>query len=310
MELLTAALVFVAIVGFSVGIWWQGARKRALRARLQRADRADGSSTGILRAGAEGWPADLPNFSVGQALETLIQQSGQTITPRTVIAIMVALGVVAALLGMLRTSSLLIGLLCGAFVASGPIVFLVFKRAQRLKNFEHQLPDALDMMTRATRAGHALTASFQLVAEEGPDPLASEFRRVVDEARLGSDLSDALDRLCQRIPLRDVQFLSTVLKIQRTSGGNLGEMLDRLADVVRDRFKLLAQASAVSAQQKYSAILIGISPVAFAVLFRLMNPRYFDPLLNSPSGPKMIIAGVLFEIVGFAVIWRMSKLKV
>ena len=310
MELLTAALVFIAIVGLSVGLWWQSARKRVLRARLRPPDKADAASSGILRTSfdsGEGWP---PTFSVPEALETLIQQSGLAIRPRTVFAMMAALGVVATLLGGVRSGSPLIGLLCGAFAACGPIAFLVFKRGQRLSRFERQLPDSLDMMTRATRAGHALTASMQLVAEEAAEPLGSEFGRVVDEARLGSDLNDALDKLCRRIPLRDVQFLATVIKIQRTSGGNLAEMLERLADVVRDRFKLLSQAQAVSAQQKWSAILIGISPVAFAVLFRLMNPHYFDPLLASPKGPMLITAGIVFEIVGFAVIWRISKLKV
>jgi tight adherence protein B len=313
MEFLTAALVFVAIVGCSVGLWWQGARKRALRDRLRPPDKADAASSGILRTAVgsgEGWPASLATFSVFETLATLIQQSGQTIRPRTVFATMAALGVVAALLGGLRTGSLLIGLLCAAFAACGPIVFLVFKRGQRLSRFERQLPDSLDMMTRATRAGHALTASMQLVAEEAGEPLGSELGWVVEETRLGSDINDALDKLCRRIPLRDVQFFATVIKIQRTSGGNLAEMLERLADVVRDRFKLLSQAQAIAMQQKWSAILIGISPVAFAVLFRLMNPRYFDPLFASPLGPTLITAGILSEVVGFAVIWRMSKLKV
>ena len=128
MELLTAALVFIAIVGLSVGLWWQS-------------------------ASGEGWPASLATFSVPEALETLIQQSGLTIRPRAIFAIMAALGVVATLLGGIRAGSLLIGLVCGAFAACGPIAFLVFKRGQRLSRFERQLPDSLDMMTRATRAG-------------------------------------------------------------------------------------------------------------------------------------------------------------
>ena len=308
MELLISGLVFVTIAGFTFGIWWQGARRRLLRDRLQRVE-ADSGFGGILRStGGEIW--DLPTFSVRQEIEKLLQQSGQTFTPRAVLSATGAFAVVAAILGLARTGSILIAAVCGVFAASIPIVFLVLKRSQRLNAFQRQLPDALDMITRAIRAGHALTASFQLVADEAPDPLASEFRQVVDETRLGSDLNDALDRMVQRIPVGDVRFLNTVIKIQRMSGGNLAEMLDRLADVVRDRFKLLAQAAAVSAQQKWSAILIGIAPVAFSVLFRLMNPKYFDPLLESPSGTKLIIAGVFFEVVGFFVIWRIAKIKV
>jgi tight adherence protein B len=313
MELLTAGLVFVAIVGLAMGIARQWTTKRSLRARLQSSDSADGTSVGILRRvsdSGDGWAAEVVNFSPKAALETLIQQSGQSLVPRTVLLIMAGLAAVAALLGGFRTGSVFIGLLCAAFAASAPVAFLVLKRGQRLSLFERQLPDALDMITRASRAGHALTASIQLVAEEMPAPLGPEFARVVNEARMGSDLNEALDKLCLRVPLRDVRFLATVVKIQRMSGGNLAEMLDRLADVVRERFKLLSQAHALAAQQRWSAILIGISPVAFAVIFRLMNPHYFDPLLASPRATQLIGAGILFEIVGFVVIWRIAKLKV
>lgn len=311
-EILIAGLVFVTFVGLGVGTWWHLARRRMLRERLRPAEELQTFDSDILRntAALEGLPGEIAAFSPGEALATLIYQSGQTVRPRSVGLMMVGLGAVAGLLGGLRTGSFLIGLACAAFAASGPIVFLVLKRTQRINRFQQQLPDALDIITRATRAGHALSSGLQLVADEVADPLGTEFSRVVDEVRLGNDMNDALQGMCRRIPLRDVQFLATVIRIQRTSGGNLGEMLDRLAAVVRERFKLLSQASAVAAQQKWSAILIGISPIAFAVLFRLMNPKYFDPLLASPLAPMLISMGVAFEIVGFAVIWRISKLKV
>ena len=311
-ELLIAALVFVMIVGLGVGVSLYVSRRRLLRERLRPAEAVETYDSDILRSdsGLDGVSDELAAFSPTEALGTLIFQSGQSVHPRSVGLMMLGLGTVAALLGGLRTGSFLIGIACGLFAASAPIVFLVLKRNQRLSRFQHQLPDALDIITRATRAGHALSAGLQLVAEEMPDPLGTEFGRVVDEVRLGNDMNEALQGMCRRIPLRDVQFLSTVIRIQRTSGGNLGEMLDRLASVVRERFKLLSQASAVAAQQKWSAILIGISPVAFAVIFRLMNPNYFDPLLASPHASMLIATGVAFEIVGFAVIWRISKLKV
>jgi tight adherence protein B len=310
-ELLIAALVFVTIVGLGVGAWWHFARRRVLRERLRPAESSDTYDSEILRSTTTFEAGDeLATFSPAEALATLIYQSGQAVQPRTVGLMMAGLGVVAGLLGGLRTGSFLIALACALFAATAPIVFLVLKRTQRLTRFQHQLPDALDIITRATRAGHALSAGLQLVADEVSDPLGTEFGRVVDEVRLGNDMNDALQNMCRRIPLRDVQFLATVIRIQRTSGGNLGEMLDRLASVVRERFKLLSQASAVAAQQKWSAILIGVSPVAFAVLFRLMNPNYFDPLLASPHASLLIATGVAFEVVGFAVIWRISKLKV
>jgi tight adherence protein B len=311
-ELVIAALVFITIVGIALASWWYLTRRRFLRERLRPAEQMQGLESDILRSTSEmeGLPGELAAFSPWEMLGNLIYQSGQNVRPQGVLVMMCALGVVAGLAGTLRTGSMLIGSACALFAASAPIVFLVVKRNQRLNRFQHQLPDALDIITRATRAGHALSSGLQLVAEEMPDPLGREFARVVDEVRLGNDMSEALQAMCRRIPLRDVQFLATVIRIQRTSGGNLGEMLDRLASVVRERFKLLSQASAVAAQQKWSAILIGISPIAFAVLFRLMNPRYFDPLLASPHAATLIGAGVLFEVIGFGVIWRISKLKV
>ena len=312
-ELLIAALVFVTIVGLGAGGSLYLSRRRLLRERLRPADEVETYDSDILRSepiGSDDLVAGLSAFSPSDALATLIFQSGQSVQPRSIVLMMAGLATVAALLGALRTGSVLVGLACGAFAASGPIVFLVLKRTQRLNKFQQQLPDALDIITRATRAGHALSAGLQLVADEMSEPLGTEFARVVDEVRLGNDMNEALQGMCRRIPLRDVQFLATVIRIQRTSGGNLGEMLDRLASVVRERFKLLSQASAVAAQQKWSAILIGISPVAFAVIFRLMNPNYFDPLLASPHAPLLIGTGAAFEIVGFAVIWKISKLKV
>lgn len=312
MELLVAVLVFVTIAGLSVGIWWQRTTSRALRARLQAADVSDGGTINILRAAeqAEGWATGLAKLSATRAIDTLIQQSGQPFKPRTVFAIMAGLAVVACVLGGVRTGSLIVGLLCAALAASAPVIYLVMKRGQRLRMFEKQLPDGLDMMTRAIRAGHALTVSMQLVADEMKEPLGPEFARVVDEARLGSDLNETLDRLYGRIPMREVQFFATIVKIQRTSGGNLGEMLERLAEVLRERFKLLAQANALAAQQRWSAILVGISPLGFAMIFRLMNPKYFDPLFASPYGMPFIITGAVLEVVGFFTIWQLAKLKV
>ena len=313
MELIVAALVFVTIVAFVAGFGWQQAAKRALRARLQAAEVSDAGPGSLLRAAEEtggSWKSGLARFSPQQALDTLIQQSGQPFQARTVFVVMAALGFVVGLLAAVRTGSMLLGLVCAAAAGAAPVIYLVLKRGQRLGTFERQLPDGLDMMTRAIRAGHALTVSMQLVAEEMKEPVGTEFARVVDETRLGSDLNEALDRLYRRIPLKDVQFLTTVIKIQRTSGGNLGEMLERLAEVLRERFKLLAQAKALAAQQRWSAILVGLSPVGFAMVFRLMNPKYFDPLFASPHGMTFIFIGLALELVGFFVIWKIAQLKV
>jgi tight adherence protein B len=167
-ELVIAALVFVTIVGLGAGGALYMARRRLLRERLRRAEEEQTWDADILRSepisGDDDLIAGIAGFSPREALATLIYQSGQSVRLQSVLAMMMALAAVATLLAMFRTGSLLIGLVCGAFAASAPIVFLVLKRSQRLNRFQHQLPDALDIITRATRAGHALSAGLQLVA--------------------------------------------------------------------------------------------------------------------------------------------------
>jgi tight adherence protein B len=176
--------------------------------------------------------------------------------------------------------------------------------------FEQQFPDALDAMARSIRAGNALGSSIQLVGEEMPDPVGQEFRQVHEEIRLGLDPGEALVRLRRRVPTEDVNFFCAAIKIQRGAGGNLAEILDRLSEVIRERYKLLSHARVLSAQHRYTAIFVGLSPVGFAVIFQLMHPGYFDLLLTSPVGPLLIGAGILFEAVGFFTIWRIARIEV
>jgi tight adherence protein B len=134
--------------------------------------------------------------------------------------------------------------------------------------------------------------------------------RISEEIRLGLDPGEAISGLERRVPTDDVRFFCTAVSIQRTSGGNLAEVLERMAEVVRERFKLLSHARALSAQHKWAAILVGLSPMAFALLFQLIRPGYFDDFLASPSAPKFIALGLLSEAIGFFFIWRISQLKI
>jgi tight adherence protein B len=165
-------------------------------------------------------------------------------------------------------------------------------------------------MARAIRAGNALSAAIQLVAEEMAEPIGPEFQRVVDEIRLGLDPGEALFKLGQRIQTEDMRFFCAAIRIQRGSGGNLAEVLDRLSEVIRERYKILSHARVLSAQHKYSAICVGLAPIVFAIMLELFNPGYFEPLLTSPVGPLMLAAGAVFEVIGFFMIWRIAQIKV
>jgi tight adherence protein B len=187
---------------------------------------------------------------------------------------------------------------------------MLYKRSVRLGRFEKSFPDALDAMARAIRAGNALSAAIQLVAEESPDPIGPEFRRVVEEIRLGLNPADALFKLVDRVPTEDIRFFCAAIRIQRGSGGNLAELLDRLSEVIRERYRILSHARVLSAQHKWTAICVGLSPLVFAIGLQLMNPGYFEPLLTSAMGPMLIIAGLVLEAIGFFAIWRIAQIKV
>lgn len=213
-------------------------------------------------------------------------------------------------MGAYRAGGIVAGLLSALIAGSLPYFYLLRKRHQRFQQFEQQFPDALDMITRSIRAGHALSGAIGLVGEEMPDPVGQEFRRVFEEIRLGVDPGEALLGIQHRVPTEDTGFFYTTVDIQRIGGGNLAEILDRMAEVIRERFKLLKHARVLSTQHRWTAICVGLSPLVFALIFQLTNPGYFDPVFKSPYAPYMLIAGLVLEAIGFFAIWRIAQIEV
>ena len=312
MALAIAVLVFLAIVILIVGFWWVGQAERAVRARVKRPAAAGGAGQ-ILRTG-ERSEGTLGGFFGGSGLmkrvDDLVAQSDYKGTPNDVALIILAFSVVGGAAGWLRTGAFFWGLLATALGGSLPIVYLLYRRRRRLNAFETQFPDALDTITRAIRAGNALSGAIRVVAEDMPDPVGAEFRRVDEEIRLGMDPGEALSRLQERVPVEDMGFFSTAIRIQRGVGGNLAEVLDRLAEVIRERFKILSYARVLAAQHKWSAICVGLSPALFAIMFQLLHPGYFDALKTNPIGPYLVGAGLILEAIGFFMIWRIAQIKV
>ena len=313
MALTIALLIFLAIVILVVGLWWVAQAERSVRARIKRPNPI-GGPTQILRTDAErseGAIADLlGSASLMGRLSDLVTQSGYKATPSDLVLIILAFGVVGGAAGWLRTGTFLWGLLAGVAVGSLPIVYLLYRRRRRLNKFQTQFPDALDTVTRAIRAGNALSGAIRVVAEDMPDPVGEEFRRVDEEIRLGMDPGEALFRLQKRVPVEDMSFFCTAIKIQRGVGGNLAEVLDRLAEVIRERFKILSYARVLSAQHRWAAICTGLSPAIFAIIFELMHPGYFNALQTNPIGPWLVGAGLILEAIGFFMVWRIAQIKV
>jgi tight adherence protein B len=309
-----AALVFVVSVTVVAGLWWVWVSGENVRRRLGRQVEAVAPERQLLRADAAAsrpfWERLLRKSDLVGQLARLSEQAGSRRSASQVLLTVAAVAVVGGLLGGWRFGSAG-GALISAIVGGAlPVVSLMHRRHRRLQRFQENLPDAVDMIARAIRAGHALSAAIQLVGEEMADPIGHEFRHVTEEIRLGLDAGEALSRLQQRVPSEDVEFFCTAIRIQRGSGGNLAEILDRLSDVIRKRFELLSHARVLSAQQRYAAIFVGLSPVLFSAIFYFASPGYFDPLIASPSAPTLVGAGLTLEAIGAVIIWRLAKIKV
>ena len=312
MPLVVAALTFILVLALIAGVTWSFEGKRRLRARL-----ANGATVGagvdpdLLRAQARSRAAaSSRQAALYDRLARLAAQAGYPGLSNDFLLYVSIGAVLGLLLGWLRTGSFLWGVGAAAVVGAVPILFLLWKRQKRMQRFEAQFPDALDAMSRAIRAGNALSSAIQLVGQEMPNPLGAEFSQVFEETQLGLDPGEALSRLAERTPTDDVRFFCTAVLIQRGSGGNLAEILDRLSEGIRERFKILSHARALSAQHRWSAICVGLSPVAFAIMFELMSPGYFTPMLESPLAPVLLGAGLTMETIGFFMVWRIAKIKV
>jgi tight adherence protein B len=191
-----------------------------------------------------------------------------------------------------------------------PYKILALKAGRRLKKFEKQLPDALELMARGLKAGHAFSSGLQLVADELPPPIGREFFQTFNEYNHGLDLNTALLNLCQRIDLRDLRFFTTAVMIQRETGGNLAEILDKIASLIRERFKLRNQIQALTAEGRLSGIILVLLPPATAMALLYLNPNYILLLLHHPLGRLMSLIALTFQILGLVTIRKIVKVKV
>jgi tight adherence protein B len=191
-----------------------------------------------------------------------------------------------------------------------PFKFLAFKKRRRIAKFEKQLPEALELLGRGLRAGHAFVAGLQLVANEMPPPIGPEFFITYMEQNHGLDLNDALLNLCSRVDLQDLRFFTTAVMIQRETGGNLADILSKIAALARERFNLRNQVKALTAEGRLSGIVLTLLPVGTAVGLFFMNPTYIMLLWETPKGRMMAMVALFFQALGIFTISRIVKIKV
>jgi len=202
-----------------------------------------------------------------------------------------------------------LGLACGLLLAWLPYFFVKAKAAKRMRTFEEQFPDAIELIGRALRAGHAFTTGLAIVAEEAPQPVAGEFRLLYDQQNFGMPLTDAMKSFAQRIPLLDARFFVTAVLTQRESGGNLAEILSNLASVIRERFKVKRQVRVISAHGRLTGWVLSGLPPALAMAFLVTSPNHIMTLVNDPMGVRMIFMALFLQILGTLIIRKLVNIE-
>ena len=246
----------------------------------------------------------------GVSLQSLIDQSGVRITPSAVVLISVMGALMTGLLTYLLLPQPLIALLVALGAAFAPFGFLLHRRGRRLKKFEEMFPEALDLLSRAIRAGHAFQTAMGMVADELPEPVGPEFKKTFDQQNFGLPLRDALNELSERITLLDVRFFVTAVLIQRDTGGNLSEILDNLAHVVRERFKIQRQVRVHTAHGRFTGYVLLALPAALAVALSVINPAHMELLFHERMGQIMLMGAIVMQSIGFVWIRKVIKIEV
>jgi tight adherence protein B len=194
--------------------------------------------------------------------------------------------------------------------ASMPIFWLLWRRKRRLKTFSAQLPDAMDMLARSLRSGQSLASGFNMVAGEMSLPLSREFGRVFEEQNLGVSVEDSLRGMCDRVPNLDLRFFVTAVILQRQTGGDLAEILDKIGTLIRERFQIWGAVQALTGEGRLSGIVLMALPVALFVALYFLNPDYVMLLFDDPMGQKMLAGGVVLQVLGALVIRKIVTIKV
>jgi tight adherence protein B len=291
--------------------------RRRLERRLKdvsTAPDADEDDLGVVRRPKQGpLPAIdrlMSRTRVGSWLAVLIEQAGARTTPSAVILMTIAAAAIAGVAAALFVRQWYAGPIAATLGSVIPILLLVHRRTKRMRAFEEQFPEALDLLSRALRAGHAFQSAMGMVADELKAPVGPEFRKTFDQQNFGLPLRDTLAQLSERVPILDVRFFVTAVLIQRDTGGNLSEILDNLAHVVRERFKIKRQVRVHTAHGRFTAGVLLSLPPALAIALSFINPGHMDLLFKDRMGQTMLIVVLIMQTVGFLWIRKVIKIEV
>lgn len=240
----------------------------------------------------------------------ILDQADLQITVSRLVMFSLMAGILAALAtAAITPSTLLIGI-AAAIGSSIPFIHVFWKRSKRFHMFLEQLPDTLELMSRALQAGHAFSEALLMVSDEMPEPVSTEFRKTYEEQNLGLSLKLALENLTQRIPLLDLRLCVTAVLIQRETGGNLAEILEKVAHTIRERFRIMGDLKTLTTSSRISAWLLCGLPIFVALAVTYMNPDYMSILWKDPRGHKLIAAAITMQISGMLVVRKILNIKI
>lgn len=323
MAALIAFVVFLLGVGLVMGLYFGALRipgfmlQRKLETRIDELTSAPQETTQsaiLVKKGKEG-PLPILDRLAGQSargtnLGVWIEQSGMHISISGLVLAAVGCALVVGLI-VATVLRMPVGWLIGGPVGFAlPFAFLRIKRTRRMNKFEEEFPEALDLMSRALKAGHAFATGLKMVADEMAEPVGPEFRKTFDEQNFGLPLKEALASLTERMPLLDVRFFSTAVLIQRETGGNLSEILENLAAVVRERFKILRQVRVYTAHGRLTGYVLLALPAFLAVALSFINPEHMQLLFREHIGHILLLVAIVLQIVGFIWIRQVVKIEV
>jgi tight adherence protein B len=249
-------------------------------------------------------------WSWSTKLQDFVMQAGMTLKPARLLMICGIVGLGTYIGAGYFLPHFYYTLPVGIIAALLPIAFVAFKRSRRLRKFEEHFPEALDLLGRAVRAGHAFTTGLEMISKECAEPLAGEFRTAFEEQNFGLPLRDALLNLTERVPLIDVRFFVTALLIQKETGGNLAEILDGLARVIRDRFRIYREVQVRTAQGRLTAGILIALPIMMLIILSALNPKYVGVLFTDPKGPIVLAIAAIMQVIGSAILWKIIHFEV
>lgn len=322
MALLVALVTFVVAASVCLLVWFSfssATTQEVIQRRMQAVEQAQrrGSSDAGVQILRDELMSSVPvlnrammKWSWSNRFRDYVAQAGL----KTRLGKILLTCAVFAVLGYLLTgyvySRFPVPLAAGIIVGVLPLAYVSVKRRKRLRQFEEFFPDALDLLNRAIRAGHALTTGLGMIATEAPEPIAGEFRTTFEEQNFGLPLRDALQNLTERVPLIDVRFFVTALMIQKETGGNLSEILDNLAHVIRDRFRIYRDVKSKSAHGRLTASILIALPPLLVLGFEVVNPQYMPVLVEDRLGPYILAGAAIWQIIGSLLLWRIVNVEV